>query len=156
MTSKFSSLRRHDFLAPLVLFALFIAVSLPGISWGAPALWNPDELVWRVVSAFRGETVFDVTEPDFNYPSLPKHVMYAIGLVTYGMGQSDFAFIVAARLISQLLGALVAVLVYMIARKIGASKWTATKVISSSFTITFTTTAGLSACRSKTDDSMNG
>ena len=126
MTSKFSSLRRHDFLAPLVLFALFIAVSLPGISWGAPALWNPDELVWRVVSAFRGETVFDVTEPDFNYPSLPKHVMYAIGLVTYGMGQSDFAFIVAARLISQLLGALVAVLVYMIARKIGASKWTAT------------------------------
>ena len=126
MRSKFAFLRQTDFLAPLALFVLFIAVSTPGISWGAPALWNPDELVWRVNSALHGETVFDVTEPDFNYPSLPKHVMYVIGLVTYGMGQSDYAFIVAARLFSAALGALVAVLVYVIARKIGASKPTAT------------------------------
>ena len=126
MSSKSASLRRHDFLAPLALFVLFLAVSLPGISWGAPALWNPDELVWRVNDALHGETIFDVTEPDFNYPSLPKHIMYLVGLITYGTGQSDYAFIVSARLISQFLGALVAVLVYIIARKIGASKWTAT------------------------------
>ena len=126
MTSKFAFLRRHDFLAPLALFLLFIAVSVPGVSWGAPALWNPDELVWRVNDALHGETIFDVTEPDFNYPSLPKHVMYVIGMVTYGTGQSDFAFIVSARLFSVLLGGLVAVLVYVIARRIGASKWTAT------------------------------
>ena len=126
MASKFTFIRRYDFLAPLALFLLFLAVSLPGISWGAPALWNPDELVWRVNDALHGGTVFDVTEPDFNYPSLPKHIMYAIGMVTYGLGQSDYAFIVSARLISQLFGALVAVLVYVIARKIGASQWTAT------------------------------
>ncbi|MBV6397555.1 MAG: hypothetical protein HFACDABA_03169 [Anaerolineales bacterium] len=125
MNSKVSLLHRFDFLAPLALFLFFIAVSLPGISWGAPALWNPDELVWRVNDALHGETIFDVTEPDFNYPSLPKHIMYIVGLITYGMGQSDYAFIVAARLISQLLGALVAALVYFIARRIGAGKWTA-------------------------------
>lgn len=126
MNSKFSLLRRYDFLAPLALFLLFLAVSLPGISWGAPSLWNPDELAWRVKSALHGEMIFDVTEPDFNYPSLPKHIMYVVGLITYRMGQSDYAFIIAARFISQLLGALVAVLVYAIARKIGASKRTAT------------------------------
>lgn len=126
MRSKFAFLRQYDFLAPLALFILFIAVSTPGISWGAPALWNPDELVWRVNDALHGETIFDVTEPDFNYPSLPKHVMYLIGMVTYGMGQSDYAFIVAARLFSAFLGAMVALLVYVIARRIGAGKRTAT------------------------------
>ncbi len=122
MSSRFAFLRRYDTLAPLLLFALFIVVSVPGITWGAPALWNPDELAWRVVSAFRGELIFDVTEPDFNYPSLPKHIMYLIGMVTYGLGQSDFAFIVAVRLFSVLLGAAVAVLTYVIARRIGASQ----------------------------------
>lgn len=126
MRSKFAFIRQYDFLAPLTLFVIFIVVSLPGISWGAPAFWNPDELAWRVNEALHGEIIFDVTEPDFNYPSLPKHIMYIVGLITYGTGQSDYAFIVSARLISQLLGALVAVLVYVIARKIGASKWIAT------------------------------
>jgi hypothetical protein len=54
------------------------------VQWGAPALWNPDELIWRVDMALRG-MVFDETEPDFNYPSLPKYVMYAIGFVTYDL-----------------------------------------------------------------------
>jgi 4-amino-4-deoxy-L-arabinose transferase-like glycosyltransferase len=125
MRSRFDFLRRFDVLAPLALFVLFLAVSVPGISWGAPSLWNPDELVWRVKSALHGEMKFDITEPDFNYPSLPKQVMYVIGLVTYGLGQSDFAFIVSARLFSALLGALVAALVYVIARKVGASPRTA-------------------------------
>jgi hypothetical protein len=79
---------RYEFLLPLIIFTLFLMASLPGIEWGAPALWNPDELVWRVLSALRGELVFDKTEPDFNYPSLPKYVMYAIGIITYGMGKS--------------------------------------------------------------------
>ena len=68
---------------PLFLFALFLAVTIPGITWGLPALWNPDELAWRVDSALRGEIIFDVTEPDFNYPSLPKYVMFAVGKIVY-------------------------------------------------------------------------
>lgn len=99
-----------------------MAVSLPGIQWGAPALWNPDEMVWRASSALRGEIVFDETEPDFNYPSLPKYVMYAIGLATYGLGYSDFAFIVAARVFSAFLGGLGGAAIYSLARLMGARK----------------------------------
>lgn len=116
---------RNESLLPVLIFLLFLAASLPGINWGAPALWNPDELIWRVDMALGGDIQFDVTEPDFNYPSLPKYVMYAIGSLTYGMGKSSFAFIVAARVFSCLLGALAGVLVYSIAHMIGANKWTA-------------------------------
>jgi len=123
MQSKLNSFfTRYEFLIPLSIFALFLAVSLPGISWGAPALWNPDELIWRVDQALGGYMTFDETEPDFNYPSLPKYVMYAIGSVTYGMGKSSFAFIVAARAFSAFLGALAGVMVYYLARTLGARK----------------------------------
>lgn len=117
-------IQKNEWLLPLSIFLLFLVVSLPGVSWGAPALWNPDELIWRVDSALRGEMVFDVSEPDFNYPSLPKYVMYAIGSLVYGTGHSSFAFIVAARSFSCVLGASVGVLIYSISRIIGANKRT--------------------------------
>lgn len=113
---------RREFLLPLTLFAFFLAASLPGIQWGAPALWNPDELVWRVDMALNGAMQFDVNEPDYNYPSLPKYVMYAIGSITYGLGRSSFAFIVAARSFSAILGAIAGILVYFLARTIGSRK----------------------------------
>lgn len=111
----------YEFVLPIFIFILFMVAALPGISWGAPSLWNPDEMVWRVSSALRGELIFDETEPDWNYPSLPKYVMYGIGLITYGLGQSDFAFLVSARIFSAVLGALGGVLVYYLARLIGAN-----------------------------------
>ncbi|HNO95097.1 MAG TPA: phospholipid carrier-dependent glycosyltransferase, partial [Anaerolineales bacterium] len=117
---------RYEFLLPLFIFVAFLAASLPGNSWGAPALWNPDELVWRVDMALHGNMKFDVTEPDYNYPSLPKYVMYAIGYITYGLGRSTYAFIVAARSFSAFLGALAGVLIYYLARLIGSNKRTAT------------------------------
>jgi 4-amino-4-deoxy-L-arabinose transferase-like glycosyltransferase len=119
LTSFFS---KYEFVLPLIIFVFFLCASLPGISWGAPALWNPDEVVWRVSSALRGELIFDETEPDFNYPSLPKYVMYAIGLITYSLGKSDFAFIVAARTFSAMLGAISGIFIYYFARSIGISK----------------------------------
>jgi 4-amino-4-deoxy-L-arabinose transferase-like glycosyltransferase len=115
-------MKQNEKLIPLFLFLLFLAVTLPGVNWGVPALWNPDELVWRVDSALRGEIIFDETEPDFNYPSLPKYVMLMVGKIVYGMGYSRSIFFISARLVSVLLGALVAVLVYSLARNIGANK----------------------------------
>ena len=123
MQNKINSFfSRYEFLLPLFIFLLFLAAALPGISWGAPALWNPDELVWRVDMALGGYMQFDVTEPDYNYPSLPKYVMYLIGWVTYGLGRETFAFIVAARSFSAFLGAVAGVLIYYLARKIGINK----------------------------------
>jgi 4-amino-4-deoxy-L-arabinose transferase-like glycosyltransferase len=123
MLAKFSGfMHRYEKLIPFFLFLFFLAVTLPGINWGLPALWNPDELVWRVDSALRGELIFDETEPDFNYPSLPKYVMFVVGKIVYGLGYSHYAFIISARLVSAVLGALVAVLVYSLARISGANK----------------------------------
>jgi 4-amino-4-deoxy-L-arabinose transferase-like glycosyltransferase len=112
---------KNEILLPLFIFLLFLGFSLPGLNWGVPALWNPDELVWRVDSALRGEIVFDQTEPDFNYPSLPKYVMFGIGRLVYGMGYSSSIFFIAARGFSALLGALGGVIIYYLARTIGAN-----------------------------------
>jgi hypothetical protein len=109
----------------IFLFLLFLAVSIPGVDWGTPNLWNPDEMVWRADMALGGELIFDETEPDFNYPSLPKYVMYGIGKITYGMGCGRAEFIIAARAFSALLGAVSGVLIYQIAKTIGANALTA-------------------------------
>lgn len=123
MQNKFDSIfTKYEFLLPLIIFVLFLCASLPGISWGAPDLWNPDEMVWRVGKALDGELVFDETEPDWNYPSLPKYVMYFIGIIVYGAGYSQFAFIVSARIFSALLGAISGILIYYLARNIRARK----------------------------------
>jgi len=118
-----SFVTRNEALLPAFIFLLFLAVSIPGVNWGVPALWNPDEMVWRVDSALRGEIIFDETEPDFNYPSLPKYVMFGIGKIVYGMGFSRSDFFVSARVFSALLGAVSGVLIYYLARTIGANMW---------------------------------
>ena len=107
---------RYEKLIPLVLFLLFCVVTVPGISWGAPSLWNPDELFWRVGMALGGELKFDETEPDFNYPSLPKHVMYGVAWLVDKAGGSLADRVVFARLISVLLGGLTVILIYQIAK----------------------------------------
>jgi len=109
-------LLRYEKFAPLALFLLFVLVTVPGISWGTPSLWNPDELVWRVNMALGGEMKFDETEPDFNYPSLPKHVMYGVGWLVERSGGSRADVIVSARLISVLLGGLTIILIYYMAK----------------------------------------
>lgn len=109
-------LARYEKFIPWVLCLLFLAVTVPGISWGAPDLWNPDELFWRVNMALGGEMKFDETEPDYNYPSLPKYVMYGVAWLVQRAGGSQVAVLVSARLISVALGALTILLIYAIAK----------------------------------------
>jgi hypothetical protein len=115
---------RNKIVFPVFIFFLFLAASITGVNWGVPALWNPDELVWRVDKALNGELAFDQTEPDFNYPSLPKYVMYAIGKIVYGRGYSTSEFYIAARVFSALLGAIGGILIYSLTRMIGADLYT--------------------------------
>jgi hypothetical protein len=113
------------------------------VRWGLPALWNPDELAWRVDSALHGELVFDRTEPDFNYPSLPKYVMYCVGKITYGLGYSSSVFYTSVRLVSALLGAMCGVLVYYLARTVGAD------MLTSALAGVFYVTSGVAAANSR-------
>jgi hypothetical protein len=116
---------RNESLLQIFIFVLFLAVSIPGVQWGTPNLWNPDEMVWRADNALGGELIFDETEPDYNYPSLPKYVMYGIGKVVYGMGYTRTEFIIAARIFSALLGAISGILIYQLAKVVGADAMTA-------------------------------
>ena len=106
-----------EWLIPAGLFVLFLLITLPGIAWGAPDLWHPDEIVKEAGMALDGDYQFD--EENFDYPSLPKYVLYGLGKVTYDLGYSRAEFIIAARSLSAVLGGLVVVLAYALARLLG-------------------------------------
>lgn len=106
-----------EWLIPAGLFVLFLLVTLPGIAWGAPALWHPDEIVKEADMALSGDYQFD--EENFDYPSLPKYVLYGLGKGTYDLGYDRAGFIIAARSLSAVLGGLVVVLAYALARLLG-------------------------------------
>ncbi|GAB4503740.1 MAG: hypothetical protein Fur0043_07320 [Anaerolineales bacterium] len=112
-------LARYERYIPWALFVIFLLVTLPGLDWGAPDLWNPDELVWRVIKALDGEMKFDETEPDYNYPSLPKYVMYGVMGAARALGASPKTMLISARLVSVLLGGLTVLLIYSMARAAG-------------------------------------
>ena len=105
MTKIRTFFEKHDFLVILVVMAVFIALTTPGIAWGTPDLWHPDEIIRRVILALQGEWQFD--ENNFDYPSLPKYVMYGLGSIMFSRGFSNQEFIIAARFVSVLLGAAV-------------------------------------------------
>jgi hypothetical protein len=109
-------LEKVEFLLPLTLFILFLAITLPGISWGAPSVWHPDEVVVRSMKALHGEWQFD--EINFDYPSLPQYAMYGLGKVILGLGYSDGEVLVASRVLSALLAGLTIILTYFITRRI--------------------------------------
>jgi 4-amino-4-deoxy-L-arabinose transferase-like glycosyltransferase len=110
-----SFLVRNEYLVPLVLFLVFLAVTLPGISsWGA---WHPDEIVLRSIKALHGEWKF--SETNFDYPDLPQYTMYGLGKLVLALGYGDKQVLVTARVLSAVLAGLVIVLTYLIARRAG-------------------------------------
>ena len=82
--------KTEDFLkkfeAPIlnVLLAIMLFVNSRDLAWGLPSRWNPDELAGVVNLALSGLEKFDQT--NFDYPSLPKYIMYLIGIITDAWG----------------------------------------------------------------------
>jgi 4-amino-4-deoxy-L-arabinose transferase-like glycosyltransferase len=114
-----SFLVRNEYLIPLALFLVFLAATLPGISWGAPDVWHPDEIVVRSIKALHGEWKF--SETNFDYPDLPQYTMYWLGRLVLALGYGDGQVLVSARVLSAVLAGLVIVLAYLIARRAGGS-----------------------------------
>jgi 4-amino-4-deoxy-L-arabinose transferase-like glycosyltransferase len=109
-------LEKYEFLIPLALFIVFLAITLPGISWGGLNGWHPDEVVVRSIKALHGQWQFD--EINFDYPSLPQYVMFGLGKLILGMGYTDLEVLIVSRLLSAVLAGLTIVLTYFIARRI--------------------------------------
>ena len=116
-------LSRNEFLIPLSLFLLFLAVILPSIKWGGPSAWHPDEVVVRSIKALHGEWQF--SEINFDYPDLPQYAMYWLGKAILALGYGDAEILTASRLLSAVLAGLTIVLTYKIARLAGATIYTA-------------------------------
>jgi len=112
-------LEKHGWIIPLGLFALFMALTLPGISWGAPSVWHPDEVVVRSIKALHGEWKF--SEINFDYPDLPQYAMFFLGKILLSFGKADGDILVASRVLSAALAGFTIVLTYNIARRIGGS-----------------------------------
>jgi len=106
---------KYEFIVPLLLFVIFLVFTLPGISWGAPSTWHPDEIVIRSIKALHGEWVFDQT--NFDYPTLPQYVMLGVGRVVFSLGRADRAVLIACRILSAILTGLTIVLTYIIVRR---------------------------------------
>jgi 4-amino-4-deoxy-L-arabinose transferase-like glycosyltransferase len=117
--SLVSFLVRNEYLIPLALFLVFLAVTLPGISWGAPSVWHPDEIVVRSLKALDGEWKF--SETNFDYPDLPQYTMYWLGKLVLALGYGKTEILVSARVLSAVLAGLVIVLTYLIARRASGS-----------------------------------
>jgi 4-amino-4-deoxy-L-arabinose transferase-like glycosyltransferase len=120
MTKKLQIiLQQHEFLLPIGLFLLFLAFTLPGISWGAPSVWHPDEIVVRSINALTSGYQF--SETNFDYPDLPQYAMYYLGKIVFALGYSVTEMLIASRVLSAVLAGLTVVLTYLIARRIGGS-----------------------------------
>src|SRR4026209_2622626 len=96
--SRSSFLQKYEFVIPLALFAVFLAITLPGISWGAPNIWHPDEIVYVSIHALYEHTEFDVS--NFNHPHLPIYLMLGLGKLLVALGGSVREVLIGARVLS--------------------------------------------------------
>jgi len=114
-----SFFEKYEFIIPLALFVVFLALTLPGISWGAPSTWHPDEVVIRSIKALHGEWKF--SEKNFDYPDLPQYAMFWLGKVVLRLGYTDKEVLIASRALSAVLAGLTIVIVYIIVRRAGCN-----------------------------------
>ncbi len=102
---------------PLFFALFFVLITASNLG----TMQNPDELAHRVNRALEGRWEFD--ETNFDYPSLPKYVMFGVGKLVYGLGFGEAEFYLVVRFISVLLGAATTYLVYHLARRAGGGVW---------------------------------
>ena len=122
-TTEKSFFEKYEFIIPLVLFIVFLVFTLPGISWGAPDTWHPDEIVIRSIKALHGEWKF--SEINFDYPDLPQYAMFWLGKAVLALGQTDKEVLIASRALSAVLAGLTIVLTYLITRRISGNIYVA-------------------------------
>jgi 4-amino-4-deoxy-L-arabinose transferase-like glycosyltransferase len=112
-----SFLERNEFIIPLLLFVVFLVLTLPGISWGAPSIWHPDEVVYIALRGLFEGIEFDAA--NFNHPHLPIYAMYWLGKILIALGQTGKEVLIGARVLSAVMTGLTILLTYLIPRRMG-------------------------------------
>ena len=126
--------RQFDRIAPVLLALLFVAITLPGLSWGVPSYWHPDELARNVDKMIHG--VYRIDATFFNHPFLPKHIYAWIGRLVMQFGDSRQAYILLVRFLNLVLAGGIIGMAYLVTRASGAGilagVWAAAFTFSSS------------------------
>lgn len=118
LSSKYNHFfENHEWIIPLGLFILFLMFTLPGISWGAPSIWHPDEIVYISIRSLHTNIDFDSS--NFNHPHLPIYMMLGLGKIILALGQTEREVLIAARVLSTVLVGLTIILAYYIPRRMG-------------------------------------
>ena len=110
-------LEKYEFIIPLLLFALFLIFTLPGIAWGAPSIWHPDEVVYIALKGLYEGTEFDAA--NYNHPHLPIYAMYWLGKILAALGGTSKEVLIGARILSAVLAGFTIMLTYLIPRRMG-------------------------------------
>lgn len=100
---------------PIILIFLFIILNSAGITWGIPQIWHPDAILKRVISTLAGEWEFDTV--NFDYPSLPKYIMYGLGWLVLEQGGESGEIVLAVRYFALFLGSLIIWLTFKISQR---------------------------------------
>jgi len=119
-----SSSRKYDLFILFILLAIFLGFTLPGISWGAPDIWHPDEIALRSIKALHGE--WQISEINFDYPDLPQYAMYWLGKIVLAFGQTNREALIVMRVLSAMMAGFTIILTYFITRRLGGSASIAT------------------------------
>jgi hypothetical protein len=119
-----ASFEKYEALIPLGLFLLFLAFTLPGISWGAPDTWHPDEIAIRSINALE-DPAYRFDETNFDYPTLPQYVIFGFGRLILRLRYDLDNILFAARVLSAAISGLTVVVAYFIARRVGGTVYVA-------------------------------
>lgn len=101
---------------PIILIFLFIILNSAGITWGIPQIWHPDAILKRVVDALEGNWDFDTK--NFDYPSLPKYIMYGLGWLALEQGGGHSEIVLIVRYFALFMGSLIIWLAFKISQRL--------------------------------------
>lgn len=101
---------------PIILILVFISLNMVGITWGIPEIWHPDAVLKNAVRALEGDWEFDTV--NFDYPSLPKYIMYGLGWLVLEQGGDKGEIVLAVRFFALFLGSLIIYLTFKITQRL--------------------------------------
>ncbi len=114
------SIEKKDHKIIIAITLLFLLVAIPGIDWGAPGLWNPDELIRRIDFSNIDQPQFN--QSDLTYPALPLFLMTIIGNIITFLGKGQYSIMVGVRLISVFLGLLIILSTYLLITRMTSNR----------------------------------
>jgi len=120
-TEKKLKFEKEDLGIIVSIVLLFILIAIPGIDWGAPSFWNPDEIVQFVSITSKEDIAYN--QRNVTYPDLPLFILSFIAKIVSWLGKGDYASLVVSRYFSVSLGLLILIITYIFVTRLTSNRW---------------------------------